>query len=347
MSARALAILVVLLVALGGGALLLQRQEAAERPANAAVLGQKVFKDLKAAEVASIRIADPKSALTLERKEDGWALAERGGFPADVAKVRDFVLKAIDLKVGTSEPIGEKDRSRLQVQDPAKGAEGAGTLVEFRSADAKPLARLIVGKKYFSREPENAERAPADGRFVQRPDEPGTVLIVADPLVQASPRSADWIDRNVLKIEKVGTLAVRFPDGSGWKVERSGDNADWKLVGAKPAEKLEITRANAASYVLGQLELADVAPTEAKNDLQASGLDRPTIVEATTLAGVSYTLRVGKLVGENYYLSVSSSSGAPRDKILAEHVLLVPKSRLEDTLKPRAEMLAKKEDTKK
>ena len=37
----------------------------------------------------------------------------------------------------------------------------------------------------------------------------------------------------------------------------------------------------------------------------------------------------------------------PRDPVLSGYVLLVPKSKLEDTLKPRAELLEKKPDAKK
>ena len=175
------------------------------------------------------------------------------------------------------------------------------------------------------------------------PEEPGTVYVVSDPLTQASTRTADWIDRTSFKVEKVKTLQVRTPDGGGYRIERSGDNPDWKLANAKPGEKLEITRANAASDVLGQLELADVAP----KDAQDTGLDNPVRIEATTLAGASYEILVGKPAGSNYYVSFTSSGSDPREKLLASHVLLIAKSKLEDTLKPRAEMLAKKEDTKK
>jgi hypothetical protein len=343
LNARIAAILVLLLVFLGGAALLLQRQETSQRPANAGALGQRLLKDLKAADVAVIRIVEPKATLTVQRKDDGWVIAEREGFPADMAKVREFVVSALELKVGQSEPIGEKDRARLNLDEPGKKTETAGTQVEFAGADGKALAKLIVGKKYFKREPDNADKAPADGRFVMRPEDPGTVYTVSDPLLQASARTADWIDRSGFKVEKVKTLEVRYPGGEGWRIERTGDNADWKLVGAKPGEKLEIPKANAASYSLGLLELADVAPKDAKD----TGLDNPTLINATTLAGVSYAIKVGRLEGENYYVAFTSSADQPREKLLSRHVLLVPKSKLEDTLKPRAELLEKKDAGRK
>ena len=355
MNARVAAILVVLLAVLGGGAVLYQQQERARRPSNAASLGQVLLKDLKAADIASIRIAEGKNVLTLERKDERWTLAERGGFPADFTRVREFVLKAIELKAGQSEPLGEKDRARLNL-------DASGTLLEFRGADGKPLGSLIVGKKYFKREVDNPEKALGDGRFVLLPADPKTVYLVADPLTQATARSGEWLERTSFQVEKVKTLEVKYPDGGGYRIERSGDNADWKLAGLKPGEKLEVTKANAASYVLSTLELADVLP----KDTPDTGLDKPVEIKATTLDNLSYDIRVGKPQGDNYFVAFTSSGSVkpdpkdkdaerlkkleerqPREKLLQNYVLLVPKTRLEDTLKKRPEFLEKKEGAKK
>ena len=333
MNARVAAILVVLLVVLGGGALLYHQQERSRRPANIEALGQRLLEDLKAADVAAIRIAEPGATLTLERKESGWTLAEREGFPADLGKVHEFVVKAIGLRVGQAEPVGEKDRARLALDD-------AGTRVEFLGSDAKRLATLAVGKKYFRQEVDDPGKAPADGRFVALPEEPKMAYLVSDPLAQASTRSADWIDRTAFKVEKVKSLEVRYPGGGGWRVERSGDNADWKLEDARAGEKLDIPKVNAASYSLSLLELADVAPPGTAD----TGLDKPTLINATTLEGVSYEIKVGRMQGDDYYVSFRSSSEQPRDKLLSEHVLLIPKSKLEDTLKKRAELLEAKQN---
>jgi len=347
MNARVAAILVVLLVVLGGGALLYQQQERTQRPENVATLGRSLFKDLKVADIAVIRIVEPKGALTLQRKDDRWVIAERGEFPADLSRVREFVLKVIGLKVGQSEPLGEKDRARLNLDEPGKNAT-AGTRVEFAGADGKPLGAFVVGKKYFKREVENPEKANPDGRFVGLPEEAGTAYLVGDPLTQATVKTAEWIERSSFQVEKVKTLQVRYPGGDGWRIDRPGDNAEWKLAGAKPGEKLDISRANAASYSLSLLELADVAP-KADADM---GLDKPTTIDATTLEGAAYAIKVGKLAGENYYVTFTASGHKPdakdaeRVKLLSQHVLLIPKSKLEDTLKKRSELLEKKADKK-
>ena len=268
--------------------------------------------------------------------------------------MREFGLKLIDLKVGQSEPIGDKDRARLNL-------DASGTQVELAGADGKLLAKLTIGKKYFKREVDNPAKALADGRFVVVND-PSTVFIVSDPLTQATTKTSEWIDRTSFQVEKVKTLEVKYPSGASWRVERQKDDADWKLAGAKPGEKVDVSKANAATYSLSLLELADVAPDDAKD----TGLDKPTLVNATTLDGLAYDIKVGKLEGDNYYVRFSSSGSLPadvkgpdeerlkklaarlpREKLLSDYVLLIPKSKLEDTLKPRAELLEKKPDAKK
>lgn len=341
MNARVAVILVVLLAVLGGGALFYQHQERARRPENVGTLGRTLFKELKAADIAAIRITEPNATLTIQRKDDRWVIAERADFPADVAKVREFVLKVIGLKVGQSEPLGEKDRARLNL-------DTSGTQVAFLGAENKPIGTLIVGRRYFKREVENPEKARADGRFVALPAEAGTAYLVGDPLTQATVKTAEWIDRASFQVEKVKMLQVRHPDGDAWRIERPADNADWRLAGAKPGEKLDVSRANAASYSLQLLELADIAPKDAKD----TGLETPISVEATTLEGANYSIKVGKLAGENHYVSFSASGLKPdakdaeRVKVLSQHVLLIPKGKLEDTIKKRAELL-EKQDKKK
>jgi len=359
MNARVAVVLLVLLAALGGGALLVRQQAGSQKPAGAAALGQPLFKGLQAADVAAIVIRQPKGALTIVRQGERWTIAERDGFPADFDKVREFVLKAISLKVGQSEPIGDQDRARLNL-------DASGTAVEFLGAGGKPLARLALGRKYFKAEPQNSDQAIGDGRYVALPEDAKRVIVVSDPLAQASTRTADWISKAGIAAEKVKSLEVRdppgAPTGSSWRIERSGDNADWKLAGLGAGEKLEITRANAAGYTFSQIELADVAPKDVK--AEDTGLAKPSVVTATTLDGLTYTLKLGNPAGDNVYASIAVTGEPkpegkdaeerlkkinerlPRERALAGYTVLIAKSKLEDILRKRADLLAKK-DAKK
>jgi hypothetical protein len=351
MTARLAAVLVVLLAALGGGALLVQQQDRARRPAAADALGQYLVQGLIAAEIDAIAVREPGATLTLQRRNARWTIAERAGFPADVEQVRRLVLAVLALKVGASEPIGDKDRARLKL-------DGSGTQLEFRGADGKALATLFVGKKYFKREPENPDRAAGDGRFVLLPATPNTAYVVADPLALATAKSATWIDKTGFGAEKVRSMEVDFAGSGKWRIARAREDADWKLTPLYAGETLDVIRANSASYSLNRVAIADVAAPGVRQE--DTGLDKPVTVVASTFDRLTYTLKLGKLRGDDYYATLwvsgkPKAAGAdaaerakqiaqrlPREKALAGQVLLIARSKFEDVLKKRAELLEKK-----
>ena len=369
MNRQFLAILGVLVVVMGGAALLVFQRGAADKPAVTAQLGQPLLRGLKASEVSTIVVLEPKSTLTLAKKDNRWVIVEKNGFPADLDKVTDLVVKAIELKAGQVEPVGEKDRARLNLADPGK--EGAATLIVFKAADGKALAELLVGKKYFKKEPEgDASKAQSDGRFVMLPADPKQVYIVADPLRVASANSSDWISKEGFAIERVKSLEVKPAEGAdGYRIERDTDGIDWKLDRAAgvqtTGQKLDVSRANAASYSLSKIDIEDLAAADAN-----TGLDKPTIVTATTFDGLTYTLRIGNVEKDKAFVKVEVE-GMPvrestppknakpdekaladekkkleervaREKTLKDYVLVVSARKLADTLKKRGDLLEQK-----
>lgn len=369
MNKQFVAILAVLVVMLGGGALLVFKQGESAKPAVSSQLGQPLLRGLKASDIASISIREPKQSLTLARKDGRWTIAEKNGFAADLDKVTDLVVKSIELKAGQVEPIGEKDRARLVLAD--KG-EGVATFVTFKAADGKILGELLVGKKYFKKEPEgDASKAQGDGRFVMLPADPKQVYIVSDPLRQATADSGQWVSKEGLAIEKVKVLEVKPAEGAdGYRIERVTDGIDWKLDRAAPGQKLDVSRANAASYSLNKLEIEDLAAADAD-----TGLDKATVVTASTFDGLTYTLRIGRTDKDKTFVK-AEVEGTPkrestpakdetpeakdkrekafaeelkkleervaREKTLKDYVLVVSAKKLSDTLKKRADLLEQK-----
>jgi Domain of unknown function (DUF4340) len=372
MSARMLGILVAVLVVLGGVALWLQRVERASEAPAESMLGQPLLRGLHGADIATIRITAPDVKLTLRRDGARWVVAERDDFPADLAKVRDFVVQALALKVGQSDPIGAADRARLQLDEPS-AAKGGGTLVEFAGADGKPLASMIVGGKYFKHTPDNPKTAKVDGRFVLRPAAKDTAIIVADPLEQAVADGAQWIDRHALAADDPVSIDVRHADGDHWRLERGADaSGPWKLLDAKPGEKLSETTVLSVAAAAGGLDIADVIAKDPER--AAKDLAKPTVVTIVSRDGLTYTLEIGARADRNYYAVAAikgdlanarkpvagetAADAAARDKAfaariakvrarlpdaqtLAKHALLIPDTTLVDLTKKRADLLEK------
>jgi hypothetical protein len=205
MNARVAAVLVALLVLFGGGALYYLQQARTQKPAGAAALGKPLLKGLKVADIASIQIREPQETLTLERKDAGWTIAERAGFPADLERVREFLVKAIELKVGQAEPIGPPIASASSSTTPQRASNFAAPTQSARRVARRP--QILQGRARESRQGDRRRR------FVLLPAEEKTVYIVSDPLAQASAKSADWILRTGFSAEKVQVARVRAGEG--------------------------------------------------------------------------------------------------------------------------------------
>ncbi len=376
MNKRVVAVLAVLVLLLGGAALYRYQRDAASRPAAGAHFGQPLLPSLKASEIASIVIREPAATLTLAKKDKVWTIAEKNGFPADLDKVTELVVKAIEIKVVQSEPVGDKDRSRLTLLDPGKAgsnAEGQATGLAFKAGDGRILAELLLGKKYFKSEPEgDPGKATGDGRFVMLAQDTKQVYIVSEPFRLARAAASEWLGKSGFGIERVKRLEVNLADGDGYRIERETDGPDWKLDRAGGG-KLDNSKANSAVYSLNKVEIEDLAASEKPED---NGLDKPTLVEATTFDGVSYTLRIGRLEKDRYPVRIEVE-GTPqrefeerkdekpeaktarkksydeemkqlgervaREKTLKDFTVLVAKNRLVEVLKKKGELLQQKQ----
>ena len=314
-------ILGLLALIMGVGAIVtLRDQGASTTPAASSKLGQPLLPQLKAAEVARIVIREPRATLTLEKKNDRWVINERGGFPADLDKVTELVVKALELKTGQVESIGEQDRARMQLAAPG-AAEGAATALIFAGANGKTQAELWLGKKYFKTAPEgDAAKALGDGRFVMLPSDATRVVVVADPLKQATSNATDWIAREGFTIENIKSIEVKSADG-GYRIARALLETPWELDGsaAKPAKPaaagkagaavgatLDQSRANNASYALAKLEIEDAAAAGAD-----AGFDKGGGIIVTTFEGLEYRIKTGRLEGSRYFAQLSVL-GEPR-----------------------------------
>jgi hypothetical protein len=364
MANRVVIILIALAIAAGAGAMYMLRGEG-KSSSNAAALGQTLFPQLKAADVTKVTVAEPKGSINLEKKDGRWIIAEAGGFPADIEKVSELVVKVLELKTGQTEPIAEKERARMQLAVPGKG-EGAATVVTLKAADGKVLAELLVGKKYFKTQPEgDASKALGDGRFVMLPADATRVIVVSDPLKQATTTVSEWVSREGVAIENIKSIEVKVAD-DGYKVTREHMDAAWVLEGK--GGELDQNKANGATYALAKVEVADVAAKDAD-----TGIDGTTLVTVTTFDGLEYRMKFGKVEKDRTYAQLvvdgtpaRAAKQAPvgekpedkakrekseaeetkrftdrvaREKALAPFTVLAVKGKLDDVIRKRSDML--------
>jgi hypothetical protein len=320
MTRKQFLILLIAVLVLGGAGLALVLQDIDDYRASGAKIGAKLLPNLKIADVAEVRLQDAKNQATLTRKEKVWVVQERGGYPASFQEISDLLIKLVELKVTQSEQVGESLWPRLDLAEPgalkAEGAgtkmDGAGTLVEFKDAAGKSLARLVLGKKVLKKDPLNPLPAAKDGvpagRYVRVGGAKETVIVVSDPLNSAEARPGRWLSRDFIKVDRIRTLAAG-PEGAapGWKIARTEEWGQWKFAGG--GGQLNPSAAVTAANKLGSLSFDDVA-----TDAKGVATEKPVVVTAETFDNLVYTFKLARKQGAEEYLVGFTVAGEPPAK---------------------------------
>ena len=373
MNRKQFLLLLIALVVLGGAGFALFWQDIAAYRASGAKIGAKLLPEFRIADVTQMRLQDAKTQATLARKDTGWVVEERGGYPADFQAIGDFMVKLLELKVTQAENVGASLLPRVELAAPGQG-EGVGTLVEFKDKAGKVLASLILGKKILKKDPLNPLPAAQDGvpagRYIRVTGAKDTVVVVSDPLNAADAAPGKWLAKDFFKADRVKTLAVG-PEGAApqWKIARDLEWGQWRFAGG--GGDLDASAAVGAVNALGGMTFTDVAVGAKPEDT-----DKPVVAVAGTFDNLTYTVKIAKKKTGNEYDVSFTISGDPagrrtpekdekpeetarrdkdfaenlkrleermaREKALAKWTFVVAKSAVEPLLKDRAQLVAQK-----
>lgn len=279
-------------------------------------LGQKLLPTLKIAEVAEIAVRDAKSEVHIFKQGAAWKVRERADFPADVDRIADLLLKAVELKIVQTEGLSETQRTHFELVEPRPGAagEGTGTVLELKDASGKALARLLLGKKLMKRtEVQTAPGAPPHamdmpaGRYLLSGGDAAWIAVVSEPLNQVEATPAAWLSKAIFHIDRVQSVAVAGPDGkSRWTLARAKEGDLWSFAGL--AEKPDPQKAEDVVSPLYEISLADVVADPAK---VPTGLDKPVVAHVQTFDDLTYALKIGAKAGDDRYYAQVAQSGEP------------------------------------
>lgn len=191
--------------------------------------------------------AEGKVLTTLKRGDGGWTVPERSNYPADLAKVRELLLKLNDATL-VEQKTANKDRyADLGVGD-VKEKDAKGVLVEV-SGLAQPV-RLIVG---------NYNGAGGGGTFVRRDGDAQSWLAKGNLTLDKA--AANWLKRDLSDIasSRLKEIALTGPDGRTLKASKEqSTDTNFKLAdvpkGREPSSEFV---ANALSSALSGLRADD------------------------------------------------------------------------------------------
>src|SRR5690242_4133513 len=152
--------------------------------------------------------ADNKVLATLKRGADGWTVAEKANYPADVAKIREFLIKLDQATLIEQKTSNDKRYADLGVDD-VSAKDAKGVQVELAGLE-KPL-KLIIG---------NFNGGGGGGTFVRRAGDPQSWL--ANGNLQVAKNTADWEKRDLTDIAatRLQSVTLTNTDGKVLKVSK-------------------------------------------------------------------------------------------------------------------------------
>ena len=346
MKGKQLALLLVLVVVVGGASWYLQRGNRSSWSETGTGSGGKVV-NLALNDVSRVVIKASDGEVNLVKKDDAWSVQERADYPAAFEKVSDLLRKVWDLKTVQAVKVGASQLPRLELVEPGKEG-GSGTLLEFKDKDGKRLEALLLGKKYLRKSDASMGDMPGfpAGRYVMPIAEKATVSLVSDSFEEAIPKADQWLKKDFIKIDGVKAITLAgTTEPQHWKLSRETPTAEWKLVDAKPDEQLDAAKTSPLNSLFANASFTDVLAPDAKP--AETGLDQPTVATVETIDNFTYTLKIGKLTGESYPVTIDVAAAPAKERTPGKDEKPEDKAKLDEEFQATQKRLEEKLATEK
>lgn len=285
-------ILLVILVALAGaGALLIHSRD---MRSSSGEMGAYLLEQLPVNDIASIVIETPTSAVSLKKPADSWIVEERFGYPADFAKLSEFVRILKEVKIGRKFDASEKVLKRLSIKSPDDADaldEEKGTRVRMTNSNGKCLLDMVLGKTRAK----DPQKGPPDGQYVMMGEAP-EIYLIDKILSSLEGGPAEWLEKSPVQVD-AGEIQKITCLGPGetpvrYLFERTARGKDLELI--KPATDLNIKKSslNRLSNALSSLKITDVEASSASSEV--IGKDASVRLDYTLFDGWVYQVYMGK-----------------------------------------------------
>ena len=286
MTTKNLVILGAVAAVLGGAAYFCNSGRQMKAPS---VNGKPVLPAFDVSEVAKVEIGGTKK-LTLASTDAGWVIETLYGYPADVTKIRENLLKLKDLTVGQS--------AKGQKIDP-------GTPVALKDAKGKTLAETTLGGQHMSKPKGQAAQFGGggypDGRYVKFGD---GVVLVKETLDAFDGDPKKWCEARICSVPSADVKAVTYTKG-GETVKLTRKDSTWTLEGLGAKEELDSSMTYSLDSALSYLDFNGVA--DPKKPEAEFGFATGAVYTVSLKNGQTYTAKVGGASGADRYFKVSAA----------------------------------------
>jgi hypothetical protein len=259
-----------------------------DREASAPPPGERALPGLadKLAMVDFLRLRRGDATVNLKQSDHGWAVVEKGGYPANQERVRKLLLQLAELELIEPKTDRPELLSRLDLDDPANGSS---TLVTIGDRNGGMAGQIIIGR----RRPSDLTSGE-EGVYIRKPDSEQAWL--ARGSFELGGDALSWVDRRIIDIAPARVASVVLttpdlaaPDGGAVTIARGSADLPFAIDGLPADAKPKPDEALAApAGALEALDLADVKPA-AEEPIPEDGA---TTAAFTTFDGLVVGLRL-------------------------------------------------------
>jgi hypothetical protein len=231
--------------------------------------------------------------LTVRRESNRWVVATRDDYPADIGKLRPFIIALTEAKIVEEKTSNPEFYEKLGVGDPDDG--GNGTRVTVVGDDF--AYSVILG-----------EATQGKHRYARIPDGEASYLIDRKP--QVPEEVGDWLTPDIVDVDsqRVQKVSIVHEDGETITIEKSSqDLTDFAVLDVPQGRELSYaTVGNGIAGALSDLQLDDVRKATEGSALASTTFD--------TWDGLQVTARVVADGDESWVAFSAAAESEPADQ---------------------------------
>lgn len=295
MNKRQVILLWIIAIALSGAVAALKlTQKDTTKSATKRAAGQTLLESFPASDFASLEFQGGDGTVTLVKKNNGWAVAQRDDYPADLNPVNEFIRTLGDLKVTRGLEAGPSLAPRFGMDETATKAEDRGITATFKDAAGKEITKVTLGKTISSgsNNPMTGEGMTV-GRYIRNHADESGFYAVSEMFPSISTEAKRWIESNFVNVEKIKSITVsqKGKEDPAWKLSRDTEEGEFKLEGAAGSEVLDTTATAALKTILSNSSFEDVVPKDKLAERTGDVAEKRNVT-IETFEGLKYAITI-------------------------------------------------------
>ena len=230
-------------------------------------------------ELESLRVtgAGNRVIATIERSDEGWGVAEKGGHPVDFERFRGSLQALAEARRVERKTALAEFYPRLGVED-VSDPDAGGYQFELGYGGKHPGERFIVGN-----------RGGTGMVYIRTGGEDQSWMVSAD--LSISDETRDWVDRDIIDLGSGQVRRVALDRGEGDRLEiAKQERSDINFTPRDIPEGRELSYGSVANSIAGAL--ANVEANDVRPAAQVAGLPQAVLARYDTFDGLELELDV-------------------------------------------------------